>query len=285
MSLLGLHLTLLIGRSVTAPAPPALLDVIDTVEVTHSDNERSGFQITFRAPRDPYSFVDYPIVANPLLRPGNRVTLVVVVGAVPQVLFDGIITHQQLSPSPQPGSTTFAVTGEDVSVAMDREEKPVEHPAQPETVIALKIIASYPELGFVPVVVPPPSFEAPTPVDRTPVQRATDLGYLVQMAERYAYVFYVTPGPVPGTNTAYWGPPKRVSVPQRAITVDMPRHQRHQHQHPEQRGRRHHRRGRRAGPPDEQPSARAHGHQHPPAARPLPRVGQPGAGRRAGVQG
>mgnify|MGYP000147275018 CR=1 FL=1 len=221
MSLLGLHLTLLIGRSVTAPAPPALLDVIDTVEVTHSDNERSGFQITFRAPRDPYSFVDYPIVANPLLRPGNRVTLVVVVGAVPQVLFDGIITHQQLSPSPQPGSTTFAVTGEDVSVAMDREEKPVEHPAQPETVIALKIIASYPELGFVPVVVPPPSFEAPTPVDRTPVQRATDLGYLVQMAERYAYVFYVTPGPLPGTNTAYWGPPKRVSVPQRAITVDM----------------------------------------------------------------
>ncbi len=41
------------------------------------------------------------------------------------------------------------------------------------------------------------------------------------MAERYGYVFFVTPGPVPFVNTAYWGPPPRLSVPQRALTVDM----------------------------------------------------------------
>jgi len=221
MSLLGAHMTLLIGQSVPVPAPPTLMDVLDTVEVTHSDAERSGFQITFRAPRDPFSFIDYPIVANPLLRPGNRVILMVVLGVIPEVLFDGIITHQQLSPSAEPGATTFAITGEDVTVAMDREEKAVEHLAQPEVVIALKIIASYARYGLIPVVIPPPSFDAPIPVDRTPVQRATDLGYLVEMAERYAYVFYVTPGPAPGMNTAYWGPPRRVSVPQPAITVDM----------------------------------------------------------------
>jgi hypothetical protein len=221
MSLLGVHLTLLIGASVPAPAPPTLLDQLDSVEVTHSDAERSAFQIVFRATRHPASFIDYPVVANPLLRPGNRVILLVVLGVVPEVLFDGIITHQQLSPSPKPGETTFAITGEDVSVAMDREEKNVEHPAQPETVIALKIIASYARYGLIPVVIPPPSFDVPIPVDRTPVQRKTDLGFLVEMAERYAYVFYVTPGPVPGTNTAYWGPPNRTKPPQPAITVDM----------------------------------------------------------------
>ena len=221
MSLLGVHLTILAGPTVPMPAPSSLLESLDKVEVTHSDAERSGFQMVFRATRDPLALIDFPIVANPLLRPGNRVILVTTIGVVPEVLFDGIITHQQLNPSPKPGETTFAVTGEDVTVAMDREEKVQEHPAQPETVIALKIIASYPQFGLIPVVIPPPSFEAPVPVERTPVQRATDLGYLVEMATRYAYVFFVTPGPVPGTNQAYWGPPPRLSLPQPAISVDL----------------------------------------------------------------
>jgi hypothetical protein len=221
MSLLGVHLTILIGPTVPVPAPLTLLEVLDKVEVTHSDAERSGFQIVFRATRDQKSLIDYPIIANPLLRPGNRVILMVTVGVVPEVLFDGIITHQQLSPAQKPGESTFTVTGEDVTVAMDRVEKTVEHPAQPESVIALKIIASYAQFGLIPEVIPPPSFEAPVPVERTPVQRATDLGYLVEMAERYAYVFFVTPGPVAGANRAYWGPPPRLTVPQPAISVDL----------------------------------------------------------------
>ena len=42
-----------------------------------------------------------------------------------------------------------------------------------------------------------------------------------QLAERHGYVFYVIPGPAPFTNIAYWGPPIRVGLPQRAITVNM----------------------------------------------------------------
>ena len=38
----------------------------------------------------------------------------------------GIITHQQLSPGNDPGSGTLTVTGEDVSVMMDLEEKKAE---------------------------------------------------------------------------------------------------------------------------------------------------------------
>jgi hypothetical protein len=37
----------------------------------------------------------------------------------------------------------------------------------------------------------------------------------------FGYVFYVTPGPVPLTNTAYWGPPVRIGIPQPALSVDM----------------------------------------------------------------
>ena len=35
------------------------------------------------------------------------------------------------------------------------------------------------------------------------------------------YVFYVDPGPVPGTNVAYWGPQIKVGIPQPALNVNM----------------------------------------------------------------
>ncbi len=221
MTPLGTHLTLLIGPTVPVPAPPPFLEALDAVTVTHSDQGRSGFQITFRAGRGGSDALDYALLSNPLLRPFNRMVLIVTFGAVPRVLMDGMITDQQFSPSNQPGASSLTVTGEDVSIMMDLEEKSVEHPAQPEAVIALKIIASYAQYGLIPMVIPPPSIDVPLPIERVPVQQVTDLEYLQQMAERFGYVFYVVPGPAPLINTAYWGPPIRVGVPQRAITVNM----------------------------------------------------------------
>jgi hypothetical protein len=221
VSLLGTHLTMLIGPSVPVPAPVSFLEALDSVTVTHSDEGRSGFQIQFRAGRSASDLLDYALLSNPLLKPFNRVVLVVTFGAVPQVLMDGMITDQQFSPSSQPGASKLTVTGEDVSVMMDLEEKSVEHPAQPEAVIALKLIGSYAQYGLIPMVLPPPAIDVPLPTERIPVQQSTDLEYLQELAERFGYVFYVTAGPAPLANTAYWGPPVRAGVPQRAITVNM----------------------------------------------------------------
>jgi hypothetical protein len=221
MSLLGTHLTILIGPTVPVPAPPRFLEALESVTVTHGDQGRSGFQIMFRAGRSTTDILDYALLSSPLLSPFNRVILVVTFGAIPQVLMDGMITDQQFSPSNQPGESTLTVTGEDVSVMMDLEEKSVEHPAQPEAIIALKLIASYAQYGLIPLVIPPPSIDMPLPIERIPVQQSTDLGYLQEMAGRFGHVFYVTPGPAPFTNTAYWGPPVRVGVPQKAISVNL----------------------------------------------------------------
>jgi hypothetical protein len=220
--MLGIHLTLLIGPTVPLPAPPSLTDALDRVEVTHSDEGRSGFQLTFVAGRSGMAdLADYPLLSLPLLKTFSRVVMVVTFGAAPKVLIDGVITHQELSPSNQPGATTLTVTGEDVSVMMDLEEKSVEHPAQDETIIANKIVLTYAQFGMIPLVIPPTVIDPPIPVDRTPVQRGTDLQYLTEMAERHAYVFYVTAGPAPLVNTAYWGPPKRVDLPQRALSINL----------------------------------------------------------------
>ena len=164
--LLGIHLTLLIGPTVAVPAPPLLLEALEGIEITHSDQGRSGFQLTFQAGRSgPAGLFDYPLLSLPLLTPNNRVIVIVTFDVMPRVLMDGIITHQQLSPGSEPGSGTLTVTGEDVSVMMDREEKNVEHPAQDETIIALKIIASYAQYGLIPMVIPPLG-DRPTDPDR-----------------------------------------------------------------------------------------------------------------------
>jgi hypothetical protein len=221
MSFLGTHLTLLIGQSVPVPAPLKFVEAFERAEVTHSDERHSGFQITFKVGRTSADLHDYALLLSPLLRPMNRVVFLVTFNVVPQVLMDGIITDQQFSPGSQPGSSTLTVTGEDVSVMMDLEEKSVEHPAQPEAIIALKIIASYAQYGLIPMVIPPPSIDIPLPTERVPVQQGTDLEYLQEMASRFGYVFYIKPGPAPLTNTAYWGPPVRVGIPQKAISINM----------------------------------------------------------------
>jgi hypothetical protein len=222
VSLSGLNLTLLIGPTVPVPAPRPLLEALESIEITQADEGRSGFQMIFKLGKGGQGFMDYALfAANPLLRVSFRVIVVLTVGAIPQVLMDGIITDQQVQPAQGDTPTTLTITGEDISVMMDREEKDVEHPAQPEMVIALKIIAQYARFGLIPLVIPPPSVDVPIPVERTPVQQTTDLKYLVELAERFAYVFYVVPGPLPATNTAYWGPPIRIGIPQPALTVDM----------------------------------------------------------------
>jgi hypothetical protein len=222
MNLLGIHLTFLIGPTIPVPAPPILTEALQSIEVTHTDEGRSGFQISFQTGRSGLeSLLDYPLLKYPLLKPFNRIALIVIFNATPRVLMDGIITHQQLSPGSSANSASITITGEDVSVMMDLEERSEEHPGQTETVIALKIIGSYAQYGLIPKIIPPPSIDVPLPIERIPTQQSTDLEYLRDIAERFGYVFYVTPGPAPLTNTAYWGPPVRVGVPQKALSVDM----------------------------------------------------------------
>lgn len=223
MNLLGIRLNMLIGPApVALPAPVGLLESIGEIEVTHAEKERSGFRLTFQVGRGgPLDFLDYELVANPLLQVGARVVLTVIFDITPRVIMDGIVTKRDLVPGDAPGQGVLVLTGEDISVLFDREEKRVEHPAQAEPVIVAKIAAGYAEYLVTPMAIPPVVLDQPIPVDRTPQQTGTDWQYLNQMAARYGYVTYIEPGPAPLTNTLYWGPPKRVGLPQKALNVNL----------------------------------------------------------------
>ncbi|HZF09064.1 MAG TPA: hypothetical protein VFE33_09765 [Thermoanaerobaculia bacterium] len=222
-NLLGVYLTLLVGPNVPVPAPPTLLEALQEIEVQHDEAQASTFQMTFHVGRSsPLDLVDFTLVANPLLlKPWNRVVILVTLGIVPQVLMDGFITHQQLAPGNEPGTSTLTVTGEDATVRMDMVEVPVEHAGLSENLIASKLLAPYAKYGVVADVKAPPTVDTPSPNDRTPVQLGSDLAYLRAMARRFGFVFYVTPGPAPGTSTAYWGPQKRSTASQGTLSYNL----------------------------------------------------------------
>jgi hypothetical protein len=216
----GVHLTLMIGPAVPVPAPKSVIDALLSVKVT-SGKDKSGFQITFGVGKRsellttllPVGYFD-PMV--------TRVIVIVTLGGLPNVIMDGVITQQELSPSNEPGQSTLTITGEDLSVLMDVVEMNLmRYPAQPEIARLNVILAKYLAFGIVPIVIPPIPPDIPIPTHEIPTHRGTDLAYIKSLAQDAGYVFYVEPGPLPGQSIAYFGPDIRVPVPQSALNVNM----------------------------------------------------------------
>lgn len=214
---LGVRLQLFIGPTVPLPAPYPVIDALRSLEVTNRDRERDGFEMRFSLGKD--SLLDYGLLLNGFFDPPNRVIIAVLIGVLPQVLIDGIITQHQVVPSNRPGESTLVVTGEDISLRLDLEEKNETYPNQPDSVIVLRLLAAYATYGLVPMVTP--TTDVPIQINRIPTQQGTDLAYIRELARRNGFVFYIEPTPVPGVNTAYWGLDNRLGLPQPALTMNM----------------------------------------------------------------
>ncbi len=217
----GVRLTLWIGQGIARPASLPVMEALVSAEIAVSDSERSGFEMVFDAKRSDALAGVHPIAQEQGLKAGARVVLMATLGVVPKVLMDGIVETAEMKPPETGGTAKLTVRGKDLTFLMDREEREAMHPAQGPGEIALLVLARYAQYGVIPMVIPPTSAERPNPLDRVPMQRATDFAFLKDLAARYDRVFTMIPGPAPLTSTAYWGPPQRLGVPQKAITADM----------------------------------------------------------------
>jgi hypothetical protein len=217
----GVHLTLMIGPVVPVAVPQSVLDALTSVQVTTGSGQRSGFQLTFTLS------TQSPLHTLFLLSGGSsipimRVIIIATVNGTPEVLMDGVITNQEVSPGNEPGKATLTVTGEDLSHVMDLIDfTGIPYPAMPAEARVPLIIAKYAFLGMIPMVIPSILLDVPIPVFRIPRHQGTDLAYINQLADEVGYVFYVDPGPTPGMNTAYWGPEIKVGVPQPALAINQ----------------------------------------------------------------
>ncbi|HME38773.1 MAG TPA: hypothetical protein VKG63_07405 [Steroidobacteraceae bacterium] len=216
----ALSLTVMIGPAVLIPAPKVVIDSLTGVQVTNG-KQGSGFQLTFAVSKTspllqimlPAGYFD-PIV--------TRVAIIATVGGIPNVLMDGFVTRQEITPSNEPGQSTLTITGEDLSVAMGLVQKTVPYPAMGLTVQVYALLAPYALLGIVPIVIPPFITSVSDPTEQWDTQSLqTDLDYIRSLASSVGYTFYVDPGPIPGQSTAYFGPDIHLPVPQPALSIDM----------------------------------------------------------------
>jgi hypothetical protein len=219
----GVYLTLMVGPVVPVPVPKPVLDALTEVQVTTAAGTPSGFSLSFtlnnRSPLHTLFLIAG--AQTPLL----RVIIIVTINGTPNVLMDGVMTNQQVSPGGKPGESVLTITGEDLTKVMSLIDfSGIPYPAMPPEARVALIIAKYAMFGMIPLVIPSLFTDFPIPVERIPIHQGKDLEYIQQLADDVGYVFYIDPGPAPGTNIAYWGPEIKVGVPQPALNYDMDAH-------------------------------------------------------------
>jgi hypothetical protein len=221
----GIQLTLFIGPVIPIPAPRVVMDALDSVEVRTSDSGASGFQLTFQFNSKSELNTIFLIAAGTnasMATPPLRVMLIVTLNGTPQPLFDGVMTKLEMQAGNGGSPGTVTVTGEDVTRVMDMQDfSGLPFPAMPIEARVALLCAKYAAFGVIPLPIPILFPDVPIPIDRIPAQQGTDLQYIRQLADEVGYVFYVDPGPAPGTNIAYFGPEIKVGIPQRALNIDM----------------------------------------------------------------
>jgi len=218
-----INLSLLIGPVVPLPVPKPIMDALTSVQVKNGAGEPSGFQLSFTfSSKSPLTTL---LLLLGQVGPYIRTIISVTVNGTPHVLVDGMIGHHQVTPNVQSGQSTLTVTGVDLTAAMGLIDfTGIPYRCMPAEARVALIIAKYAIFGMIPMVIPSLFFDVPIPTAKIPVHQGTDLAYINQLAKEVGYIFYIEPGPVPGTNIAYWGPEIKVGIPQAALSGNMDVH-------------------------------------------------------------
>jgi hypothetical protein len=218
----GINLKLMIGPAVPIPVSEDILDALVSVQVVSASGEEdSGFELQFTLSKRS-TLQTLFLIASGVMVPFVRVVIIVSFQGTDHVLMDGLMTEQSIAPGSDPGHSILTLRGTDLSAAMNLIDfSGLPYPAMPVFGRVALILAKYLALGVIPLVIPPIVTDIPIPTNQIPQHQGKDLPYLRYLAHRAGYVFYVDPGPLPGTSTAYWGPEFKIGYPQPALNIDM----------------------------------------------------------------
>jgi hypothetical protein len=212
----------MIGPAVPVPVSQDVLDALQSVKVvTGSGGTPGGFELTFSlSTRSPLHTIF--LLAGGASIPLVRVVIAVTVNGTTEVLMDGVMTNHRVAQGSDAGHAVLTVMGKDLSAVMDYIDfGGIPYPCMPAEARVALILAKYLVLGCAPLVIPSILIDVPIPVEQIPKHVGTDLQYVKYLADKVGYVFYIDPGPRPGTSVAYWGPEIRVGTPQPALNFNM----------------------------------------------------------------
>jgi hypothetical protein len=200
----GFYLTLMMGSFNASPVPQAVIDALTEVQVTSTVGSQGGFQLKLTLGKQ--SKVQQMLVGGQF-DPRTRVIIAVTVNGSTEVLMDGIITKQDLTPDSKPGKSTLTLTGLDLTALMDFIDLTgIPYPALPNFLIVEAILAKYIPLGVIPVAIPNAIPQIENPLSRFIKQSGTDYAFVQTLGRETGWIFYLDPGPTPGKSLAYWGP-------------------------------------------------------------------------------
>jgi hypothetical protein len=216
----GFYLSLMMGPFNASPVPQPVIDALTEVQVTSTVGSQGGFQLKLTLGKN--SAVQQ-MHASGYFDPRRRVIIAVTVNGSTEVLMDGIITKQDVTPGTAAGKTALTITGLDLTALMDFIDfTGIPYPALPDFVIVEAILAKYLVLGVVPLALPASIPVIENPLDHFVKQSGTDYEFIRTLAGSGA-VFYLDPGPSPGRSLAYFGPDlsKMFGGPQPALSIDF----------------------------------------------------------------
>jgi hypothetical protein len=211
----------MIGPFIPVTPPRAVLDSLSSVEVKVDDVGASGFQIVFSINKQsPLQILFLLTGGLPLLF--MRCVIIATVNGTSNVLIDGVVTNNEISPGDKGSNSTMTITGRDLTALMDQSNwSGFPFPACPREARVALLLAKYAFFGVLPLIIPSVLIDISLPIESIPGQQGTDLQYIRSMAEEVGYVFFIEPGPTVGTSTAYWGPQIKVGPVQPALSSDM----------------------------------------------------------------
>ena len=112
----GFYLTLMMGGFNASPVSQAVIDALTEVTVSSTVGAQGGFQMKFTLGKNS---VVQQMLNSGKFDPRQRVIIAVTVNGSTEVLMDGIITKQDMTPSSAAGKSTLSITGLDLTALMD----------------------------------------------------------------------------------------------------------------------------------------------------------------------
>ncbi|WP_151769748.1 hypothetical protein [Streptomyces abyssomicinicus] len=213
------HIKLLMGPRLVRPVPAEVAEALLSAQITATAGERSGFQLAFDLTKN--GLVTRRLLPEGYFDPKTRLVVTVSVRGTAAVLFDGLVVRHEVGASNRPGHSTLTVTGEDLTLLMDLEERAVPYPNLPPSRRVLEILRRYSDYGIRPDVYDEQIPQPPHQDTRVHYQTQTDLQYVTELARANGYTFYLEPGPGVGESSARWGPENRGGERQHALSVNL----------------------------------------------------------------
>ena len=220
-SVLGIRLLLWAGATVPTPRPELRGRARSRSRSPTTPTAGDGFQLTLR--RRQGRLGGWDVLESGAFALMNRVWIAARHRRRPRGADRRHRDPPRPAARPGAGPLDLTVTGSDLTVKLDLEERNEAHTNQPDSVIVTKL------LGALPAARPGPAGDPdhrradragprPPPGGDRPASSSA-------AAERNGFVFYLEPLTL-GVTTAYWGPVVRRGLPQPALTLGMGRRQR-----------------------------------------------------------